>query len=161
VFKIHIAYLIVGALIGSFIHARFIPDPRPQPSTPQIIEVIKYVKDTSSSKALKKSVAKEFNCNNGALSKETTTDVEIESSSVKETSDTNRKTEELIIDKKQLMLFAGLGAQLNIEKFSDFNLDKLKGQLAIGVEYDGYASFVASDFNKNHNGYIFKSWRFK
>ena len=160
--KMNFTYCFVGILIGAFAYARFVPSPKPQPSTPQIIEVIKYVKDTTTDKALKKSVLKIYDCNNGALSKETATEEEIEKTVVAESSDQLKKSDELKVNENYLEVFTGLGVQLkDVESFSDLELNKIKGQLAAGATYSGYASFAASDLKTNHNLYIFKSWRFK
>lgn len=160
--KVNFTYCLVGVLVGAFAYARFVPAPKPQPSTPQIIEVIKYVKDTTTDKALKKSSVKEFNCSNGALSKEVSTEEEIEKIVEKEKNLEAKKTDELEVQENHLDFFGGFGVQLKgVEKFSDLDLNKMNAQIAAGASFAGYAGFAATDTKVNHNLYIFKSWRFK
>lgn len=109
----------------------------------------------------KKSLTKEYNCPNGALSKETVTEEQTEKKSDVQKVADQKKSVEALVPKRRFALMGGGGVQaVNLKSLSDAALGKLTVQLAGGVEAFGYQSFVASDMNVNHNLYILKVYEF-
>lgn len=142
-------------IIGAFLFYKF----GPAKTVPQFVEVQKLVKDTSEIKAQKKSLIKEYNCSNGALSKEIAIDEEIASKIAREQSEIVKKPE----PQKYLSFKFGGGLQLHdVESPADLlKLDKIKPQFALGAEYDGYEGLLTSDVKSNHGILVLKSWSWK
>lgn len=148
-------YLVGGMLIASFLILRFVPKPVPAPASQEVEQLKQKIAELTSQK---KSVVKEYNCNNGALSKETTIDELIARKFASSSAEKTKKVEPITQPKLELSL--GLGAQVNISRFSEFNLDHVKPQLAVGAGYGEYSILAASDLRTNHAGYFMRVFKF-
>lgn len=107
----------------------------------------------------KKSLIKEYNCPNGALSKESV--IEEQTAKKVEVQKVAEKQVEASKPQSNFALLAGGGVQaVNVRTLKDAALGRLTVQAAGGIEAFGYQGLLASDFNVNHNLYILKVYRF-
>lgn len=153
-----IAFLIgVAVTIGTM----FYLTPKTKPIPASVSQTVSVTTSQTDQLTQKKSLTKEYNCPNGALSKETVTEEQTaKKEEVQKVAD-QKKSVEAFVPKRKFALMGGGGIQaMNVKSLSDAALGKLNVQLAGGVELFGYQSFVASDMNVNHNIYFLKVYEF-
>lgn len=154
----YFAIVVVSLAAGAFLHAKYLSKPAP----PAIAQSATNTNSTADTHSTAKTVKREFNCANGALSKETIADVEtVKKDVVVATESELIVTPVTPVENHYLALKIGGGAQIqNLEHFEDvFRKMEIKPQIAAGLEYDGYEAIGASDLKSNHTVLLMKSFK--
>jgi len=97
--KISVILVLIGALLGGFGAFKLLPKAQPAPvvAIPESEELSKLKKQLAEFSSQKKSVIKEYNCANGALSKETSVDEQTAAKIAKESEEKAKKVSELVV----------------------------------------------------------------
>jgi hypothetical protein len=97
--KLEALKAIMFLAIGGFLFVSFWPKPEPPKpvAIPESKEIAKLKKQLAEFSSKKRSIIKEYNCANGALSKETSVDEETAAKIAKEAELRSKKTEQLVV----------------------------------------------------------------
>lgn len=140
--KFNAIILLIGCALGGFSVFKLLPSPAllAPVAIPESEELSKLKKQLAEYSSQKKSVIKEYNCANGALSKETSVDEQTAAKIAKESEAKTKKIKELVIQPAQSKYALGLFREYDFKNQKDIYELSIYRHVAFGFHVGFSAS---------------------